>query len=1484
MSALKQILNSLREKSANDKKQYGTSFEALCIDFFSYEPNFKAKFKEVLSYSEWATKNNLPRKDTGIDLVAVNADDDKFTAIQCKFYEENHRIAKADIDSFLAASSTKDFSHRILIATCEINSNVKAQLESQAVPVQLLGRYDLENSGFDWDWYLDKLEPKLKEPKQLRDYQKDAVAKVKAGLQNAERGKLIMACGTGKTFTALKIAEEIAGAGKTILFLVPSLSLLDQTISEWQQNSALDLNLWAVCSDSEVGKKKSNDDDLAILSISELQYPATTNAKQLAKDFALKHRAEKMAVIFSTYHSLEVIQEAQENFNLPIFDLIICDEAHRTTGYAWADKEEVSIFSQITDSNFVKGKKRLFMTATPRVYKTDDNEKKKIKAGEVKVFSMDDVEKYGKDLYVLPFSKAVEQKLLVDYKVIILAIKEDETLKELIEKLNRENSDNFELPASDVSKIVGCWKALSKQAITGEDYSKIMQRSVAFCQVIDNQKSAKKNATGSKQIRDLFAKVVERYKSEYLNNEPINDVICEVEHIDGTMNAYAKKEKIQWLKDEIPENHCRILSNVRCLTEGVDVPALDAIMFLTPKSSKVDIVQAVGRVMRRAEGKEKGYVILPVVISENSDPNKVLDSNSYKVVWEVLNALRSHDDEFDALLNKIDLTKYGEKAPSEKIAIEVIAEAHIGEKVERVGRVKKGDGDDIGKGDDKGTEIIKPVQKEFDFTLNTAQIIDAIYAKILKKCGNSKQWEEWAEEVSVIAEKHISSIKKTLDNPANTEQISAFSAFADNLKNDLNKSLTNDEIVQMLAQHIITEPVFSALFAGSPFVENNPVSKAIKPVLEVLSVATDIKDKQELEHFYSRVKLKIQGLQTLAAKQALIKDLYDNFFNKAFSKMAEKLGIVYTPVEVVDFIIHSLEWVMNNEFNSSLKEKGVHILDPFTGTGTFITRLLQSSIIPLEDLSHKYKNEIHANEIVPLAYYIAAINIESVFHDLVKKEAEYQAFEGICLTDTFETHEDKSEFKDFGANLDNSDRISRQKKQEIRVIMGNPPYSAGQDSANDNTQNNEYPALDKRIAESYVAKTTATNKNSLYDSYIRAIRWATDRIGDKGVIGFITNGGWLDSNSADGLRQCLSEEFSKLYIFHLRGNQRTQGERSRQEGGKIFGSGSRAPIVISILIKNPEIAERGKIYFHDIGDYLTREEKLQIISNFKSISGITDQNGWLEIIPDKFNDWINQRDPNFDNYISIGDKKDKNAISAFENYSGGIKTNRDAWCWNFSANTVAKNIGSMVDVYNAELRLYEQMGANTSCKEFVNLDPTKISWCLSLEKQFEKLIRQVFNKNQIVLGLYRPFTKAYLYYSRELNDAVYQMPKIFPLNTNLENEVFSLTGRGSTKEFSTLITDEIPDLEMISKGQCFPRYVYELEQRTENREQRTENREQRTERGLPSKRRNSKSQERNLVITTTIAGTKGFSCLITDCIPDLHLIGDSQCFPMWIWQ
>ncbi len=1399
MSPLEELLNTFRSAAVSEREK-GTYFEELIVCYLRNEATYRDLYSDVWTYSQWAELQGLDKRDTGIDLVAKTQGTGEFHAIQCKLYAPDYRLQKGDIDSFFTASGKKPFCHRIIFSTTNHwSEHAEDALMDQQPPVSKIDLHDLENSQIDWAKYQPKAVPVLKAKKQLREHQLNALNAVTHGLAQADRGKLIMACGTGKTFASLKIAEAIAGKGKRVLFLVPSLSLLSQSLTEWTQESGTPLHSFAVCSDSDVGKKRKKEDDSVQTFTHELRYPATTEPSRLTSEMAKRHDDAHMSVVFSTYHSIDVISRAQHEYGLESFDLIVCDEAHRTTG-ATFDTEDESAFVRVHDAEYIRSVKRLYMTATPRIF--GESAKASAEKENVALCSMDDPALYGKELFVITFSEAVKRELLVDYKVIVLAVEEAHVSRRLQNLLKDENN---QLKVDDAAKIIGCWKALSKDGLTDElvGDAAAMHRAVAFCQVIEIAKAGKTHKVSSKQISGMFQSVVEAYQ-EHEEFEQMARLICEAEHVDGSMNASEKEAKLDWLKAEAPEKTCRILSNVRCLSEGVDVPALDAVLFLTPRNSQVDVVQSVGRVMRIAPGKKRGYVILPVVIPAGVEPHEALNDNkTYAVVWQVLQALRSHDDRFDAMVNKLDLIG------RDTSKMEVIA---ITDKIQKKQEKAKGiKNKDAGKGSFTIGDTVKRPSKDDqgELPFEIGEIERAIYAKLVQKVGNRHHWEDWANDIAKIARTHIDRITGILENPENRGERAAFSAFAAELRDDLNDSITDGEIIEMLAQHLITKPVFDALFEGYSFARHNPMSQAMQGVLDVLQEHQLDKEADTLNAFYDSVKMRAEGIENAAGKQKIVVELYDKFFRNAFPKMTERLGIVYTPVEVVDFIIHSINHILQTEFGQTLGSKGVHIIDPFTGTGTFITRLMQSGLITPEQLPYKYQNEIHANEIVLLAYYIAAINIEAVYHSIVGDD--YRPFDGICLTDTFQMYE-KEDMVD--ALLEkNSARRKRQKKLDIRVIIGNPPYSAGQNSANDNNQNIAYANLDDRISETYVASSLGKGgKSATYDSYIRAIRWASDRIGGSGAIGFVTNAGFLEASATDGMRKCLAKEFSDIYVFHLRGNQRTSGELSRKEGGKIFGSGSRAPIAISILVKNPNSKQHGQIYFHDIGDYLSREEKLEKISSFSSIAGIGEADGWLPITPDAHYDWISHRDTTFAQFICLGDKRDKNSASLFENFSQGALSGRDAWVYNFSKGDLVENMGRMISFYNSEVVRYKEaceVGENPDVDSFVNNDPSKISWGVNMKAGVVKHVTRSFDEQKLVASSYRPYVKQWLYSDKEFNHSLYSMPKLFS-SPRAENIAISVSGIGGKKGFSCVVIKAIPNYDHLEKAQCFPLYLYDV--------------------------------------------------------------------------
>ena len=1371
------------------------------------------RLEEVWLWMEFPFHDQFGGKDTGIDLVARTVEGE-YWAIQCKCYAADTFINKPDVDTFLATSGKRfetefgmtGFAQRLWISTTnKWNSTAEQTIRNQNPPVTRLNLIDLENDDVNWS----SLEQGLfgvasrSKPFAIREHQQEAIDQAHAYFKIDEatgqpahtRGKLIMACGTGKTFTSLRIAENETGGRGLVLFLVPSIALLGQTLRSWLQQALEPMMAVCICSDPQVSKQtEKNDNDTT--SVVDLALPASTDVPSIVKQLqhARRHNAEGLTVVFSTYQSIDVISRAQQQLlketddAFGTFDLIICDEAHRTTGVTLKDETE-SAFVRVHNNDFLRAVRRIYMTATPRLY--TDETKKRAEENSAVLCSMDDRSMYGDEIYRIGFGEAVKQELLSDYKVLILAVGEKDITPTLQNALTREDGT---IDADDPSKLIGCINALSKKVLgADEEFVKgsdplPMRRAVAFCSSIK----------ASKAIANAFTDYKDLYMEDIREEDRATMVDVVAHHVDGSMSATKRDEELMWLKEQ-PENEreCRMLTNARCLSEGVDVPSLDAVVFISPKNSQVDVVQSVGRVMRRSEGKKYGYIIIPVVVPADAEGDKVLENHpNFKVVWTVLNALRAHDDRFNAEVNKIELSK---KKPKNIL-------------FGGVGASRK-DEDQHSDGDSKPRAESAAEQLATQLSMSFNDLQNVFYAKLVTKVGTKRYWELWAKDIAQIAEQHIARIKALIAD--NGKHRRAFDQLMRGLHRNINPGLSEQDAIEMLSQHIISRPVFEALFENYQFAASNPISRSMQKMLDLLDDETKTEEEhQKLQKFYDYVRDTVGDIHEADARQRIIVELYDKFFKVASPRTVEKLGIVYTPVEVVDFIIRSVGYILQREFGRSLSDENVHILDPFTGTGTFITRLLQSGLISHEALERKYGREIHANEIVLMAYYIASVNIENVFHDLMGPDTEYRPFGGICLTDTFQLGEEAADENLYSEQFPtNSRRVIEQKKRRITVIVGNPPYSIGQKSANDNAQNESYPTLESRIENTYVAQSEAALNKSAYDSYIKAFRWASDRLNEKegGVIGFVTNGAWLDANGLDGMRKCLEREFSAIYVFNLRGNQRTSGELSRKEGGKIFGSGSRTPIAITILVKKPKVSDKAaRICYHDIGDYLSREEKLNIIRNMGDISNPLMQ--WVTITPNEHGDWLNKRSEQFKLYTPLEPEKKfgKGNKSFFEGFSLGLGTNRDAWVYNSSLVELQANITKTIDFYNQQVESYKTAKQEMSLDNFLadKRDSTKIVWTDTLIRDLQKGIKYDIDTSRYTVGMYRPYFKQALYQDRILNHRVYQIPRLFP-TSNHRNLVICVSGVGASKDFSTLITDCIPDLQLQFNGQCFPLYWYD---------------------------------------------------------------------------
>lgn len=1345
---------------AETQRDRGTYFEYLARAYFQNEPTYQNEFKNVWMLADVPEEFGIHKVDLGVDLVA-----EKFTgelvAIQAKFY--NHSIQKSNIDSFLGELGKDYYESGIIVAsTDKWGKNAEKALADRSDVIRI-GLSDLRNSQIDWSKFSFE-SPEVvavKAKKKLRYYQESAIQSALNHFTENDRGQLIMAPGTGKTFTSLKIAEamarDVSKEQYTILYLVPSIQLLTQTLRGWNNDTEMTMSSMAVTSDRNAsrGSVKQDESNLTIKA-SDIGYPATTSSKKVVENYLeLMTRPQKeLLVVFGTYQSIDVLGEAQKE-GFPEFDLIIADEAHRTTG-AKAFGDEASSFTKVHSDLNVKGIKRLYQTATPKLYGIEA--KKKAEENSSVISSMDDENLYGSVFYRLGFGDAISQDILTDYKLMVLAVDETVVQKDMQKALaDSENGLNID----DVGRIIGVWNGMIKRESFADKVSgEPMQRAIAFSRTIED----------SKRLSTQFENVV----NEYLNSDEGYSV--NVRHVDGSMNALEKNEALDWLaSDDIPEDSARILSNVRFLTEGIDVPNLDAIIFLSPRKSQVDIVQAVGRIIRKFEGKEYGYIILPIVVPAGETPETILDNNkTYDVIWQVLNALRSVDERFEATVNKLELNKQKPKN------IQVIG----------VG----GAPDDPNFNDSYVKEPIVAYQTELE--LEWEAVEGAIYGKIVQKVGDRRYLEDWSKDVADIARRHIQGIEFILEQ--NPDSKSAFDKFLHSLQHNINESIDQSQAIEMLAQHLITLPIFDALFGEYSFVKNNPVSSAMEQIVEELSQFGFEKEQKELQPFYDSVRLRAEGIDNAQAKQKIIITLYDKFFSTGFKSTTERLGIVFTPVEVVDFIIKSVDVVLRKHFGKTLASENVHILDPFTGTGTFITRtlhylksLMDSGEITFDDILRKYTQELHANEIVLLSYYIAAINIEAVF-DEINGDEPYTPFEGIVLTDTFESTETEDTLDDsfFGTN---DKRLKRQQEKPITAIIGNPPYSFGQKDGNDDNQNINYPKLERTILSSYVKRSKASMVGGMYDTYVKALRWATNRLKQDGVVAFVTNGSFIDSQSADGLRASLYNEFNHLFIFNLRGNALGQGDVRKKEGGNVFGSGTRTTVAVSLLVKdNSDIHE---LHYYDIGDYLTQKEKLALITDFEDIS----QLDWQEIIPDENNDWINRRDPHYLKYVSISGQSD----SPFILSTIGVNSDRDTWVIGFSKEKILENSKKLIDKYNEEVKIN---GGNNN--KPTNFNPMETNWSRKLLRLYSNGELLEFNPSRITQELYRPFTKKWLMYDRN----IVENPGKFYSKWGESNLAIYITGGGTQKPFSVLVSNIILDKQTLGNGKGLMRYDNEVDE------------------------------------------------------------------------
>ncbi|WP_370863144.1 DEAD/DEAH box helicase family protein [Helicobacter pylori] len=1008
ISAYKLIKEKLQ--AIPNLRHKGSLFEKISKQFLQ-EHDSANEYESIELWGDWKLRGK--ERDRGIDIV-IQTTSKEYIAVQCKFHQNS--ISLNDISTFLTQLQSGvgevRFKKGIIISTSNLTSEALKAIEQirstgMGIDIDEITEEDFIYSRIDWEKFdptKTEDEIPLCDKKKPRSHQTEAINATKEYFSSPKnaRGKLIMACGTGKTYTSLKIMEALDP--KITLFLAPSIALLSQTFREYAQEKSEPFYASIVCSDNKTGESKNEDND--DIKFSELPLKASTRLEDILSTYEKAQKENKRFIIFSTYQSALRIKEAQEA-GLNGIDLIICDEAHRTVGamYSSNERDDKNAFTLCHSDGNIKAKQRLYMTATPKVY--SESSKAKAKEKDNVIYSMDDADIFGGEIYTLNFSKAIALDLLTDYKVIILAVRK-ENLSGVTNSVNKKISqleakgtklDKKLINNEFVCKIIGTHKGLAKQdLIVLDDENKedsdlrnkadtfVSQRAINFCKSIQT----------SKNIKDSFETIMECYDEE-LKKKSFKNLEIKIDHIDGTMNCKERLEKLENLNQFKP-NTCKVLSNARCLSEGVDVPALDSIVFFDGKSAMVDIIQAVGRVMRKAKNKKRGYIILPIALEESEIQNldEAVNNTNFKNIWKVIKALRSHD-------------------PS------LVDEATFKEKIKIFGS------DDGKKQDDEKTL--------FDAIL-LQDLADAVYNVMPTKLGDRNYWENFTKKTGNIARTLNERLKIIFDkNPE------FFHDFLTSLRENIHQNIKEDEALDMITSHIITKPIFDALFGDNI---QNPIAKALDKMVQKLSTLGLEGETKDLKNLYESVKTEATHAKSQKSQQELIKNLYNTFFKEAFKKQSEKLGIVYTPIEVVDFILRATNGILKKHFNTDFNDQSITIFDPFTGTGSFIARLLskENALISDEALKEKFQKGLFAFDIVLLSYYIALINITQAAQN---RDSSLKNFKNIALTDSLDYLEEKTNkgalplYEDLKENKEIKTTLANQK---IQVIIGNPPYSS----------------------------------------------------------------------------------------------------------------------------------------------------------------------------------------------------------------------------------------------------------------------------------------------------------------------------------------------------------------------------------------------------------------------------------------------------------
>ncbi len=1398
MAYLAEALQTLQEQTGSNSARKGREFERLmrrALETHTGEYG-KDRFKWVKLWSDWEDRDG---PDHGIDIVAEQVDG-SLCAVQCKFYAPDKRVpagGEGGVNDFLAASEGR-FASRILIATAELEPRARRHVESASPRCEVLSVAEMDDWVSDWRDYLDS--PEALEVDGLtkhrpRDDQEIALTRIAEGFERSDRGKIILPCGTGKSVLAMWAAEQVVGVGGTVLYLVPSISLMGQTMREWARHKTIPHTYLGVCSDMTSGRR---DDDSGGY-MSELAMPVSTDVGQLAQALD-QPPGEALRVVFCTYQSAGVVADAQLKSGTR-FDLAICDEAHRTTGLAVVDTlsiKDPSGFTLIHQEDRLRSDRRLFMTATPRVYTEKARQRADRRAEQAPVgfdvdsYSMDDERLYGPVFHEMSFADAIDQGLLSDYEVLVIAVKDAPEHRAAI-----EFDGEVRLSNEHAVKLLGCWDALADPTTmgirdhpdrrTGMTHSEHARSAIVFANTV----------RVSKTLAECWPRVVEKHTPEHSTD---GDYLrMEVNHIDGSTPALRRGMMLRKLRDEEPgrnsDNSCRVLTNARVLTEGVDVPALDSIVFFERRTSRIDITQAVGRVMRTAPGKKIGRVVIPVVVPEgkNVTDREVLNGSDFKVVWDVVRALRSHDERIDYWINHPKTT-----SAKGKVRIEYL---------------------------DSPTDRPTGTPEDEQLQLVFAQVKEAVASKLVEMCGDRRSWITWGEKAARVCEQvHDRFVGAIADTP---EARREFDRFVKWMRATINPSVGEAEAAEMVAQHLVTMPVFDHMFAESRFAQLNPVSQAIHKLLAVVDPHQTRFEAElaPLERAYRSMRKTFDGAIDSAERVDVLRQVYEGFFHHAMKDTVKRLGIVYTPVELVDFMLRSADAVCKQEFGRGLGAEGVNVLDPFTGTGTFIYRLLTGTgtdgqpLVGDEDLSRKYgaelhanencPGELHANEIVLLAYYIAALKIEAGYAAR-RPQGGYQDFPGIVLADTFLLSDEdrQTQLEAMQSGRGNSERGLNQATTQIQVIVTNPPWSAGQKSAGDDNANQDYDHIAERVRQTYGKRHREVTDNSAGKSagnlYVQAIRWATDRLDREhgGIVAFVHPNSLLNATSLAGMRAALRDEFTDIYVVNLRGNAYTSGDERQQENDNVFGQGSRNGVQITVLVHNPKKShsEPAVLHYAEVPDEQSLEDKFAWI---EEVGDVTNADHFSLVPVTAQHDWVNLTDGTFNDLMAICDTDRNNQQVALQSHALGVATNLDSYVYSFSRDDLVDKVQRLIDAFNNALNEID-LELSTLEEATINNNLADIKWTGRLKSSLKKSGQTgevlEFDESCIREVLYRPFIKKWLYEDHRILSAGQAVSNMFSHREEQESMVIKQPNSSRGGYSTPLASDTISDLNIQSNG------------------------------------------------------------------------------------